>query len=561
MGVEKHCEILCRKLYSKADVDLFKEKIDDQYNINWVLDNLPAATVFYFDKEKEKKNEDAVEWDGGLRVGRKEDNIYYLYNHMRVVVGFHKADDGSFEGKRVVRFEVEPFSIKHQVINKWDEESPLKNALETCKKDTPVTHESSQSMALEFAKDQEKLETVFTYDVVFVELPEVRWATRWDIYLSMDNRYHDSVHWFSIVNSVLIVLFLTGMVAMIMTRTLNRDIQRYNRVPTEEERAEEREESGWKLVHGDVFRPPVWWPMMFCVMIGTGTQVFVMMLSVLAFAVLGFVSPANRGSLMVALLTFWTICGIVGGYNSARCYKMFGGLRWQRCTLLTAFFWPGLCFAEFFILNLFVWGKGSSGAVPFTSMLAMMALWFGVSVPLTFFGAYFGYKRDPIEQPVATHDIPRQIPEQPWYMQPMMTVLVGGILPFGAVFVELFFILTSIWMDQYYYVFGFLGVVGFILIITCAEITIVLCYFQLCGEDYRWWWRSFLTSGASAFYLFAYSGFYFMTRLEITGFIPTLLYFGYMAMLSAFFFLFTGVIGFFACLWFNIKIYGSVKVD
>ena len=79
--------------------------------------------------------------DGGLRVGRKEDNIYYLYNHMRVVVGFHKADDGSFEGKRVVRFEVEPFSIKHQVINKWDEESPLKNALETCKKDTPVTHE------------------------------------------------------------------------------------------------------------------------------------------------------------------------------------------------------------------------------------------------------------------------------------------------------------------------------------------------------------------------------------------------------------------------------------
>ena len=80
-------------------------------------------------------------------------------------------------------------------------------------------------------------------------------------------------------------------------------------------------------------------------------------------------------------------------------------------------------------------------------------------------------------------------------------------------------------------------------------------------EDYRWWWRSFLTSGASAFYLFAYSGFYFMTRLEITGFIPTLLYFGYMAMLSAFFFLFTGVIGFFACLWFNIKIYGSVKVD
>lgn len=48
------------------------------------------------------------------------------------------------------------------------------------------------------------------------------------------------VHWFSIANSLLIVLFLTGMIAMILIRNLCRDITRYNRVPTEEERAEER---------------------------------------------------------------------------------------------------------------------------------------------------------------------------------------------------------------------------------------------------------------------------------------------------------------------------------
>lgn len=35
---------------------------------------------------------------------------------------------------------------------------------------------------------------------------------------------------------------------------------------------------------------------------------------------------------------------------------------------------------------------------------------------------------------------------------------------------------------QFYYLFGFLGLVFLILIITCAEITIVLCYFQLCSE-------------------------------------------------------------------------------
>ncbi len=53
-------------------------------------------------------------------------------------------------------------------------------------------------------------------------------------------------------------------------------------------------------------------------------------------------------------------------------------------------------------------------------------------------------------------------------------------------------------MDQYYYVFGFLLLVFVILAVTCAEITIVLCYFQLCAEDYHWWWRSFMTSGTYA---------------------------------------------------------------
>lgn len=59
--------------------------------------------------------------------------------------------------------------------------------------------------------------------------------------------YASQVHWFSIVNSLLIVLFLTAMIAMILIRNLHRDIMRYNRVPTDEEKAEEREETGWKV--------------------------------------------------------------------------------------------------------------------------------------------------------------------------------------------------------------------------------------------------------------------------------------------------------------------------
>ena len=77
-----------------------------------------------------------------------------------------------------------------------------------------------------------------------------------------------------------------------------------------------------------------------------------------------------------------------------------------------------------------------------------------------------------------------------------------------------------------YYIFGVLFVVFGILVVTCAEITIVLCYFQLCSEDYRWWWRAFFTSGSSALYMFLYSAFYFVTKLEITKLVSTLMYFG-----------------------------------
>jgi hypothetical protein len=67
----------------------------------------------------------------------------------------------------------------------------------------------------------------------------------------------------------MIVLFLTGMVAMILMRTLHRDIARYNAQAGAQaggdldaaglvlvDPEEAQEETGWKLVHGDVFRPP-----------------------------------------------------------------------------------------------------------------------------------------------------------------------------------------------------------------------------------------------------------------------------------------------------------------
>ncbi|KAH6817447.1 Endomembrane protein 70 protein family [Perilla frutescens var. frutescens] len=537
------CNIVCHAVLSAKDAKEFKEKIDDAYRVNMILDNLPLVVPY------KRSDTDSLIYQHGFDVGFKaqyagsSEERYFIHNHLSFTVKYHK--DEEMDAARIVGFEVRPFSVKHDHDGKWNDNTRLTTCDPHAKR-TVTSSESPQEV-------KDKAEIIFTYDVDFQE-SEVKWASRWDTYLYMPD---DQIHWFSIVNSLMIVLFLSGMVAMIMLRTLYRDISKYNQLETQEEA---QEETGWKLVHGDVFRPPTNSDLL-CVYVGTGVQFFGMILVTMIFAALGFLSPSNRGGLMTAMLLLWVFMGLFAGYASARLYKMFKGTEWKKITLQTAFIFPGVLFAIFFVLNALIWGEKSSGAVPFGTMFALVLLWFGISVPLVFVGNYVGFKKPAIEHPVKTNKIPRQIPEQAWYMNPIFSILIGGILPFGAVFIELFFILTSIWLHQFYYIFGFLFLVLLILIVTCAEITVVLCYFQLCSEDYLWWWRSYLTAGSSALYLFLYAAFYFFTRLNITKPVSGVLYFGYMLIGSYAFFVLTGTIGFYACFWFTRLIYSSVKID
>jgi len=279
------------------------------------------------------------------------------------------------------------------------------------------------------------------------------------------------------------------------------------------------------------------------------------------FGALGFLSPAHRGGLLQSTLLVFTVMGAGAGYTSAQFFKLFSSANWKQATWLTALLYPGVVFAIFFFLNLLIWGQASAGAVPFSTMFALLALWFGISVPLVFLGGYLGYRKDTIELPVRTNPVPRTIPEQVWYMKPHLQGALGGILPFGAVFTELFFIMSSIWQHQIYYMFGFLVLVLLILIVTCAEISIALTYWRLTSEDYHWWWTSFFSSASSGVYVFLYSILYFNQRLQIEKTVSTILYFGYMLIISGMFALLTGTIGFLASFLFVKKIYGSIKVD
>jgi transmembrane 9 superfamily protein 2/4 len=120
-------------------------------------------------------------------------------------------------------------------------------------------------------------------------------------------------------------------------------------------------------------------------------------------------------------------------------------------------------------------------------------------------------------------------------------MLLVGILPFGAIFVELYFIMSSIWFSKVYYMFGFLFLCYGLMVITCAAVTVLMVYFLLCSENYHWHWRAFMTAGASAFYVFLNALIYLVTKLQLGGLAGTVLYIGYSALISFLFFILTGM--------------------
>jgi len=556
------CKKVCSKKYDpkskkedKTKLDFLRKGVLLNYQHHWIVDNMPVTWCYETDggekfcatgfpvgcyvTEKLEKKDTCV-----ISTTFNAADTYYIFNHIQFSITVHKPKDPAEwsykvlppSAGRIVKVEIEPRSFE---------------SIDACKSNAP------KPMAVPGDDKNIKgdsLEISYSYSIQWNEDDKVKWSSRWDYIL--DSMPHTNIQWFSIMNSLVIVLFLSGMVAMILLRTLHKDIARYNQMDAEDA----QEEFGWKLVHGDVFRPPKK-GMFLSVLVGNGAQIAIMMAVTLVFACLGFLSPANRGSLMTCVIVLYVCLGTPAGYVSARIYKMYGGEKWKSNVLLTAHLCPGIVLAVFFVMNLILWAEQSSAAIPFGTLVGLLALWIGVAVPLTFVGAYFGFKKRTIEHPVRTNQIPRQIPEQSVYTRPIPGIVMGGVLPFGCIFIQLFFILNSIWSHQTYYMFGFLFLVFVILIVTCSEATILLAYFHLCAEDYHWWWRSFLTSGFTAVYFFVYCIHYFFSKLSIEGAASTILYFGYTFLLAFIFFLFTGTIGFLSTFWFVSKIYSVVKVD
>ncbi|KAG6388529.1 hypothetical protein SASPL_149957 [Salvia splendens] len=203
---------------------------------------------------------------------------YYINNHLSFKVMYHR--DEEVNSVRIV-------GIKHEV--QWDNTNRLN--VSTCNNSNRYMFEKGGGVSLQ--EIYAGADIIFSYDVAYKE-SDIKWASRWDAYLLVND---GQIHWFSIANSLLIMLFLCGTVAMIMIRTLRKGIASYDQL---ESKDEAHEETGWKLVHSDVFRPPLNVEVV-CVCAGSELQTLGTTLATMIFVLLGCFSYFNHGWLMTAM--------------------------------------------------------------------------------------------------------------------------------------------------------------------------------------------------------------------------------------------------------------------
>ena len=86
---DEFCKVLCATTLKSKDVTAFKNAIKNQYHHNWIIDNLPAASIIDSDSSITTKY---VGYPVGLLEGK---STYYLYNHVNILLEYHTVGENA----------------------------------------------------------------------------------------------------------------------------------------------------------------------------------------------------------------------------------------------------------------------------------------------------------------------------------------------------------------------------------------------------------------------------------------------------------------------------------
>merc|ERR1719402_2025833 len=165
MNRNLECAVLCRdqKWDARGSAEV-AYRVDHEYFVHLIMDNLPCATRFAM-----PDNPVEVQYEPGYRLGYENGGKFFFNNHLNFVIKYHLDQDlGTF---RVVGFLIETQSV---------DKSGVEFEGDSCKINSQGPQEVNK---------EGETSLHFTYSVQW-EQSEVKWASRWDVYLDMQEPYN-----------------------------------------------------------------------------------------------------------------------------------------------------------------------------------------------------------------------------------------------------------------------------------------------------------------------------------------------------------------------------------
>ena len=521
------CQVLCYNSFDAKTVNLIKKLIRRRYFTNWIVDKLPAGLIVYNPETKQT----SLKYFNGIPLGYHSDGVFYIYNHYQFHILLNKIDEDRYN---VVGFNILPMSIKHN-------------------QEEAVCAKESKDILDNLEKDPQPLvegNILFTYDVIF-EYSDITLASRWDHYKTA----RAGIHWSGIILSEVLIVVIS--IIVVLCRNLRADISSYNyRVSN----LEEINEYDWKQIQGDVFRPPVVNVLLLCSILGTGTQLFLMITATLFFGLFGFMNPEQRANILNIGILFFCFMGLPGGYIAALFYRFWGGTSWLRVSLLTSFLFPGTLIFGYIIVNIILTIEHSNAAVHFYDILSLFILWIFCTFPLILIGSFFGYKSKRMNVPCDINRIPSTIPDKPCYLHYRYITFVTGFIGFATIFIEFNYVMSALWRHQIYFMATFIWISFLLFVIVVGEMAVLFVFLNLCRGDYNWAWKSFIMGASPVIYILIYSVLYFF-YLRISRISSMIVYFGMMGLISAMVLFVCGTIAVFFNFVFLKLIYSKIRQD
>ncbi|CAD8107022.1 unnamed protein product [Paramecium sonneborni] len=511
MNYELVDEIVCFKNFTQIEQNNLKWFIDHDYRVNMLIDDLPI--IF-----RDNLNNQII----GAFLGIRDFNQYSFYNHYN--------------------FKVEIYNTSKSVINQTFSINQITVELEQkCENITKIDFVRNCSI-----NQMMKI----TYSVQYIMSNS---SNRWQAYLNIV--FDSNQKWWSIS----ITFIITAIIAWFIRFIIRRDVMKFKALSQNENDGLNAQKS-WQLISRDVFRPPSG-ILFLSILIGTGIQFTMMTISIFFFSSIGSLYSIHTTNLITNFIVVYVFTGILNGYYSSKFYKYFKGEYLLLCTLGSNLAFPILIIFIFRIQYIALMFEGSSSGLDFKSGITLIALYLGIQTPLNLIGSFIGFKSESSKTTCKFGLIPQQIIQQPFYLHYFFICLIGGLICFISVGLEISQTMQLIWKNSYYEFFVSQFFTAILLIIISAEVSIITVYLLIQNQNHRWQWKAFFVPFTSGVYLFIYSIQYYLDSLQFTRFSTILYYFSTMYMASLCLGLICGTVGFLASHIFVQKIYSMIKLS